>query len=287
VNAANPRIPVAGQDLASVKWRPFCYRCWRAKILCLCNHVKVVTNPVEILFLQHPNERTMPFNTARLAHLSLTKSRLVHGLRFDGTKTVQDLQVKRERVGILFPSPVAKDLSEAPPDLETLVVIDGTWREAKKIIYLSPTLLEFPHYAFVPEKPSNYRIRKEPKDEYISTIEATVTALRILDRDRSKYQELLDLFDRMVDRQVDFQRMNNKPGRRKAAREDAYNMAFLEDLLFAQTPDERHATLAAFTDEQRLGIGNISRELFGIPDIEARETFSVRPDLVASLALGG
>jgi len=268
VNAANPRIPVAGQDLAAIRWRPFCYRCWRAKILCLCNHVKVVTNPVEILFLQHPNERTMPFNTARLAHLSLTKSRLVHGLRFDGTKTVQDLMAKRERVGILFPSPVAKDLSEAPPDLETLVVIDGTWREAKKIIYLSPTLLEFPHYAFVPEKPSNYRIRKEPKDEYISTIEATVTALRILDRDRSKYQELLDLFDRMVDRQVDFQRMNNRPGRRKAAREDAFNMAFLEDLLFTQTLDERKATLAAFTDEQRLGIANISRELFGIKSIE-------------------
>gem|GEM_PF-277230 len=287
MNAANPRIPVAGQDLASVTWRPFCYRCWRAKILCLCNHVKVVTNPVEILFLQHPNERTMPFNTARLAHLSLTRSRLVHGLRFDGTKTVQDLLAKRERVGILFPSTVAKDLSEAPPDLETLVVIDGTWREAKKIIYLSPTLLEFPHYAFVPEKPSNYRIRKEPKDEFISTIEATVTALRLIDKDPSKYQELLDLFDRMVDRQIDFQRMNNRPGRRKAAREDAFNMAFLEDLLFTQTPEERKANLAAFTDEQRLGIANISRELFGIADIEAQETFSVRPDLAASLSQGG
>jgi len=262
---------VPGQDLSAIQWRPFCYRCWRTKILCLCNRVRVVDNPVEILYLQHPNERTMPFNTARLAHLSLTRSRLVHGLRFDGTPTIRDLLRRKEKVGILFPSPVAKDLSEAPRDLETLVIIDGTWREAKKIIYLSPTLLEFPHYAFVPEKPSNYRIRKEPKDEFISTIEATVTALRILDRDPSKYQELLDLFDRMVDRQVDFQRLNNRPGRRKHSREDAFNMAFLEQLLFQLSPQERIATLDAFTDEQRLGFANIARELFGIEDVRSSE----------------
>lgn len=265
------RIPVPGQDLAAIQWRPFCYRCWRARILCLCNRVRVVDNPVEILYLQHPNERTMPFNTARLAHLSLTRSRLVHGLRFDGTPTIRDLLPRKEKVGILFPSPVAKDLGEAPRDLETLVIIDGTWREAKKIIYLSPTLLEFPHYAFVPEKPSNYRIRKEPKDEFISTIEATVTALRILDRDPSKYQELLDLFDRMVDRQVDFQRINNRPGRRKHSREDAFNMAYLERLLFQLPPQERQATLDAFTDEQCLGLANIARELFGIEDVRSNE----------------
>ena len=269
--APSSRIPVPGQDLAAIQWRPFCYRCWRTKILCLCNRVRVVDNPVEILYLQHPNERTMPFNTARLAHLSLTRSRLVHGLRFDGTPTIRDLLPRKEKVGILFPSPVAKDLGEAPRDLETLVIIDGTWREAKKIIYLSPTLLEFPHYAFVPEKPSNYRIRKEPKDEFISTIEATVTALRILDRDPSKYQELLDLFDRMVDRQVDFQRLNNRPGRRKHSREDAFNMAFLEQLLFQLSSQERIATLDAFTDEQRLGFANIARELFGIEDVRSSE----------------
>ena len=268
MTAPNPRIPQPGQDLAAIEWRPFCYRCWRTKILCLCNHVKPVRNQVEILYLQHPNERTMPFNTARLAHLSLPHSRLVHGLRFDGTKVIEDLLQRKSRVGILFPSATAKELSEAPADLETLVIIDGTWREARKMIYLSPSLLEFPHYAFVPEKPSNYRIRKEPKENFISTIEATVTALRILDRDPAKYQELLDLFDRMVDRQVDFQRMNSRPGRRKARREDAFNMAFLETLV-SQSPEERSVALATFSDEQKLGISNICRELFGIPEIAA------------------
>jgi DTW domain-containing protein YfiP len=263
------RASSLGQDSSEPRWRPFCYRCWRARILCLCNHVKVVDNPVEVLFLQHPNERKVPMNTARLAHLSLARSRLVHGVCFDDERAVRDLLPRRERVGLLFPSPQARELRDAPADLETLIVVDGTWREAKKMIWLSPVLDEFPHYAFVPEKPSNYRIRKEPKESFISSIEATVAALRILDRDPAKYGELLDLFDRMVDRQVDFLRLNNRPGRRANSREDTFHMGHLEDLLFTATPEERCATLAGFTDEQRLGLSNIARELYGIADVHA------------------
>lgn len=257
----------AGQIPSEPRWRPFCYRCWRARILCLCSHVKVVDNRVEILFLQHPNERKMPVNTARLAHLSLAKSRLVHGVSFGPESVLGAMLPRREKVGILFPSPQAKELRDAPKDLETLVVIDGTWREAKKMIWLSPILLEFPHYAFVPEKPSNYRIRKEPKDSFISSIEATVAALRILDRDPEKYGELLALFDRMVDRQIDFHRMNDRPGRRKNSREDSIHLGFLNELLFLVSPEERHARLEEFTANQKLGMGNIARELFGVPDI--------------------
>lgn len=257
----------AGLDPSEPRWRPFCYRCWRARILCLCSHVKVVDNRVEILFLQHPNERKMPVNTARLAHLSLAKSRLVHGVSFGPESVMGAMLPRRDKVGILFPSPQAKELCDAPEDLETLVVIDGTWREAKKMIWLSPILSEFPHYAFVPEKPSNYRIRKEPKESFISSIEATVAALRIMDRDPEKYSELLALFDRMVDRQIDFHDMNDRPGRRKNRREDALNLAFLENLLFQMDPEDRRAQLATFTEVQRQGMGNIARELFGVPDI--------------------
>lgn len=246
-------------------------------MLCLCRHVKVVQNRVEVLFLQHPNERKMPVNTARLAHLSLAKSRLVHGVSFDQDRTVLDLLPRREKVGILFPSPKARELRDAPEDLETLVILDGTWREAKKMLYLSPILHEFPHYAFVPDAPSNYRIRKEPEEDFISSIEATVAALRILERDPGKYSELLELFDRMVDRQIDFHRINNRPGRRKNSREDTFHVDELESLLFRKTRDERLGLLSAFTDEQRLGLSNIARELYGVTDIEGEIPATAAP----------
>lgn len=232
--------------------------------------MEVVHNRVEVLFLQHPNERKMPVNTARLADLSLARSRLVHGVSFTPDHAViRDLLQRREKVGVLFPSPRAKELREAPEDLETLVILDGTWREAKKMLHLSPVLHELPHYAFVPDAPSNYRIRKEPDEDFISSIEATVAALRIAERAPEKYGELLALFDRMVDRQVDFHRVNNRPGRRKNSREDTLHIEYFEDLLFAKEPGERLAVLAEFTDEQRLGLANIARELWGVGDIHA------------------
>lgn len=277
---AHSRVPKAGDDIAAIQWRPYCYRCWRARILCLCRHVEVVHNRVEVLFLQHPNERKMPVNTARLAHLSLAKSRLVHGVSFQPDDAViRDLLARREKVGILFPSPKAKELRDCPDDLETLVVLDGTWREAKKMLHLSPVLHELPHYAFVPDAPSNYRIRKEPDEDFISSIEATVAALRIAERAPEKYAELLRLFDRMVDRQVDFHRLNDRPGRRSNRREDTLHVDFFEDLLFAKAPSERLATLDGFTASQMLGLANIARELWGVPDIRSPEPLVPRESL--------
>ena len=214
----------------------------------------------------------MPFNTARLAHLSLRNSRLIRGLRFDDTPVVQELLQKKERVGILFPSVDSIELAEAPAHLESLVVIDGTWREAKKILYLSPRLGEIPHYAFTPEKPSNYRIRKEPKDDYISTIEATVAALRILDKDPTKYSQLLSLFDRMVDRQVDFIQLNRLAGTAAPpSRLDTRNFNYLNQILFVMSPVERLKILGEFTPGQRTGLESIARHLFGIENIHSQE----------------
>lgn len=209
----------------------------------------------------------MPVNTARLALLSLSRARLIEGIAFQENPVVRSLLDQGDKVGLLFPSASAKELSEAPPGIETLMILDGTWREARKMIHLSPILREFPHFAFVPEKQSNYRIRKEPEEGFISTIEAVVQALRTLEKAPNRYGELLELFDRMVDRQIDFHRMNDRPGRRSNRREDTFHLGHLRTLLFQTSPEERIHAVTELGDQQRLGITNIARELFGIEDI--------------------
>lgn len=278
--AIPPFAPSArnAQSPSEETWRPYCWRCRRARILCLCRHVRVVENRVEVLFLQHPNERRMPVNTARLALLSLSRARLIEGVSFQDHPEVHALLTRGDKVGLLFPSASARELRDAPEDLETLVILDGTWREARKMIHLSPVLRELPHYAFVPEKPSNYRIRKEPEEGFISTIEAVVQALRTLERTPERYGELLDLFDRMVDRQIDFHRMNDRPGRRSNRREDTFHLGHLRDILFRMPVDERHRAIAALSEQQRLGIANIARELFGVDDILSTTPLSATCD---------
>ena len=52
------------------------------------------------------------------------------------------------------------------------MVVDGTWSQAKKVVRENPLLSSLPRYAFQPPAPSEYRIRREPQENYVSTIEA-------------------------------------------------------------------------------------------------------------------
>lgn len=261
MNNPIPQLPSTSTE------REFCYTCWRAQILCLCKFVEVVANKKEIIFLQHPNERTMPFNTARLAHLSLAKSQLISGIYFNDNEIISALAAKQNRIGLLFPSAEAQDLSKAPEQLESLIIVDGTWREAKKIIYHSSALQSIPHYSFSPEKPSNYRIRKEPSDSHISTIEATVYALGILEKNPGKFDPLIALFDRMVDRQIYFMQMNHLKTYAAKNRRDTKNLKYLHQVLFELSPEQRHREFEKLSDEQRSGMKKLARDLFSVDEI--------------------
>ncbi len=202
---------IQGKYKSDNEQRAFCFRCWKVEALCLCSVIPELESPVKIGLLQHPNERYMPINTARFTHLGLKNSSMYHGVVFnDNPQFMNDFKMHTpEKSGVLFPSPHAKDLSEAPDDLEILYVIDGTWREAKKMIFNSQVLHTVPHYAFNPDTESNYRIRKEPKKNFVSTVEAVVKSLRILEKRNDGYEELLKVFDTMVENQLHY--INSNP----------------------------------------------------------------------------
>jgi len=66
-------------------------------------------------------------------------------------------------------------------------------------------LQTLPRYAFATPEPSQYRIRKEPRPEYVSTIEALMHVLGVLEGDPVRVRALLDPLRTMVDRQLDCQ----------------------------------------------------------------------------------
>ncbi|CAI7838165.1 unnamed protein product [Closterium sp. NIES-54] len=95
-----------------------------------------------------------------------------------------------------------------------LIVLDGTWPKAKRILCQNPWLLQLPHYHLPPHAaaPSRYGfIRKQPKFGCLSTIEAVVYALQILEPDNCvKLDQLLEVFNSMVIDQVEGMRRNGK-----------------------------------------------------------------------------
>src|SRR6185437_11532742 len=86
----------------------------------------------------------------------------------------------------------------------TLVVVDGTWSQARKLVRLNPAMAALPRYAFRPSRPSEYRIRREPSEECVSTLEALIHVLGVLEGDRERFLPMMLPFRAMVDAQVAF-----------------------------------------------------------------------------------
>ena len=80
-----------------------------------------------------------------------------------------------------------------------LVVLDGTWRKSRKMLYLNPLLQQLPRLPLSDPSASHYRIRKAHKPDQLSTYEATCYALMQLENETEKYLPLVTAFDGFVD----------------------------------------------------------------------------------------
>src|SRR5450432_897172 len=146
--------------------RKLCLSCRRPVAVCVCAHVQPLRTTTRVLILQHPRERHVPINTARLARQSLPDAILRRGVDFATDPVVADVVAGRDGGPppyLLFPGPNAVDLAHARPDGPiTLIVLDGTWWQAKKLLRRNPALSALPQLKLAPAAPSRYRIRREP-----------------------------------------------------------------------------------------------------------------------------
>jgi DTW domain-containing protein YfiP len=186
--------------------RPSCRGCGRALVTCFCDRITVLPTRTRILLLQHPREQRVAIGTARMARLALPNSQLRVGLDFAEDREVRAALAQSAATYVLFPGPGASPIEQLPRDLSiTLIVLDGTWWQAHKLLKLNPAIAALPRVAFRPRQPSAYVIRREPADFCVSTIEALATALEVLEPDGDRFERLLDPFHAMVARQRWFQ----------------------------------------------------------------------------------
>jgi DTW domain-containing protein YfiP len=175
-----------------------------------------------VVILQHPRESDVAINTARLAALQLGRAELHVGIRLGEVPALEARLNDAEAPPILlYPGEGARDLGEAPPaGPVTLVVLDGTWWQAKKLFQQNPELARLPRYGLSPTAPSRYRIRREPALHCISTIEAIGEALSLLEPGGFDREALLKPFDAMVEHQLHYALQRGSP-RHLAFRERA------------------------------------------------------------------
>ena len=154
-----------------------------------------------MLILQHPSEVGHALNTARLAALGLRNAELRVGEVFDDLP--QLFAQSDYRACLLFPGDEAVALTGyAPMEKPLLLVVpDGTWRKARKLLHLNPLLAALPRVSLGAVAPSRYRLRKAPEEGALSTIEAIVAALDVLEAPQG-FAALLRPFDALIEAQI-------------------------------------------------------------------------------------
>jgi len=169
------------------------------------------------LVLQHPDEAKHPLNTARLAVLGLQNAQMLVGECFP---QLDQLLAQAHSAFLLFPKKEEKALRAAGPAFgqagpcpaealpgspsaaKLLVVPDGTWRNARKIVNANPALQALPRLGLPIAEPSEYKVRKAREPGALSTIEAIVRALSVLEPE-GDFQPLLKSFNVLVQQQIE------------------------------------------------------------------------------------
>ncbi len=202
----------------------YCSQCGKSRKACICAWITSLTPNVELVILQHSSEQHRPMGTARILSLSLTNSRCLVGEDFSNHNELnQLLSEPNVRHYVLYPNAQSQCVSEllssgegsqtASQDVEShqlktrVLLLDGTWKKAYKMWQLASNLHHLPSLHLPEDLKGDYRIRKAPSDNSLSTVEAGYHLLRLLEPTQD-FSPLIHTFERMID----FQIANMPPG---------------------------------------------------------------------------
>ncbi len=183
----------------------------------MCADIKPVAAATRFLILQHPQERKRALSTARIASLSLPGAIHKVGLSWRSlTAALGEPGVPKEWA-VLFLGALkdAKQHSDAPfqivskggeesvpfSSIKGIVLLDGNWKQSKTLWWRNPWLLKLHRVILNPEAPSLYGgMRKEPRRECLSTIEAAAEAIAAIEKNTVAADELRGLFRKQLEK---------------------------------------------------------------------------------------
>ncbi|MEI8259618.1 MAG: tRNA-uridine aminocarboxypropyltransferase [Deltaproteobacteria bacterium] len=177
-----------------------CPRCRMHASLCICDLIPRIETRTRLLLVIHRIEDRKPTNTGRLAVECLPNSEVsVRGFAAESEpRLVID---PGSQPVFLFPAddaiPIARFVDSPRP--VTLIVPDGTWRQAFKVRNRVPGMRDVPCVTVPPDAPTRYRLRAEPHKDGLATIEAIARALGVLEGSHVR-EKIERVFDVMVGR---------------------------------------------------------------------------------------
>ncbi|PKN18393.1 MAG: hypothetical protein CVU71_12920 [Deltaproteobacteria bacterium HGW-Deltaproteobacteria-6] len=176
-----------------------CLRCLLRREICICPVIPSVPTRTEFLILRHIGEAGRPSNTGRLIDLALPNARIIAwggGTRV-GLSPLDDELLQAPGTWLLWPDGPDTKQDVTPPG--RIVVLDATWRQARRLYHRTPTLWSLPRLVLPSPAPSRGRLRDQHRADGMSTIEAVAAALAAIEGAKAA-EPLEKLYDEVVRR---------------------------------------------------------------------------------------
>lgn len=178
-----------------------CPACRKPAAACICDRAETLPTRLRVVVLQHPQENDALLGTAPLLTRMLPKAEVRVGLSWPslagavGTpgadrtrwavlavaKVPAALAARAAAEPVLLYEPGGRVRSLAAPGLDGILILDGSWSQAKTLWWRNPWLLKLPRLHLNPPEPSLYgRLRREPRRGALSTLEAVAEVLPAL-----------------------------------------------------------------------------------------------------------
>ena len=168
--------------------RSYCSRCQFPLKTCLCSAIQAKEAITPVLIIQHTVESQHAKNTARLLKLCIPNVKLTQGrCSHDFHELYEHYQSTKKQVewSLLYPSDLATPLETYKKNIHSkplgLIVLDGTWKQAYRLMHLCPWIKHIPQVSFKNPPKSIYNIRKTDVKNSLSTLEAVAQALYLIE----------------------------------------------------------------------------------------------------------
>jgi DTW domain-containing protein YfiP len=216
---SNQSEPVTKSDPDEI---PDCPHCGKPLPLCICDSVTPLENKVSLLILQHPQEQDRALGTARLTAMHFENAVVKIGLSWPslskalgrpvddpsrwavlylGSAKVSELDTDAEIVAINRKGEIEPHQRAILGDIEGIVLLDGTWSQAKALWWRNAWMLKCQRIILGPKRASRYgQLRREPRGDGLSTIEAAAMLLAGLEKRPDIAETLNGCFERMLAR---------------------------------------------------------------------------------------
>ena len=169
----------------------------------MCDEIPRIETGMHFAIVRHRNEVGRPSNTGRLAHLALPNSSMHCVGRKD--EPLDPSALTRGNTWLLFPEgpALAPDAAVQRPD--RIVVLDGTWHQARHMRQRLTVLRGIPILRLPAPKMSRERLRTPPSVDSYSTLEAIAAVITRLEN-AAGGDALFALYDTVVQRSISGQR---------------------------------------------------------------------------------